>query len=74
MIVMIALVFIVLGLNDFPQLIKQKKWYEVSVLAGLYVFVFALAALMTFHVTLPSPAKGAQHLIVDVLHLGYPQK
>jgi hypothetical protein len=72
-IVLVTIIFIILALSDFPKLVKDRKWYEVTVLSGFYVFVFTLAALMTFGVTLPSPVKGIQYFITDVLHLGYPK-
>ncbi len=74
MIVLVVFIFALLALSDFPKLIKDKKWYEVTVLAGFYVFVLTLAVLQAGGVPLPSPVKGIQHLIVEVLHLGYPEK
>jgi hypothetical protein len=74
MIVLVVFIFALLALSDFPKLIKDKKWYEVGVLAGFYVFVMTLAVLQAAGVSLPSPVKGIQHLIVEVLHLGYPEK
>lgn len=74
MIILVIVIFILLALSDFPKLIKDKKWYEVSVLSCFYVFVFTLAALQSFGVILPSPAKGIQKIIIDVLHLGYPKQ
>ncbi|NLT14284.1 MAG: hypothetical protein GXY05_08060 [Clostridiales bacterium] len=70
MIVLVIGIFLLLALSDFPKLIKEKKWYVVSVLSGFYVFTIVLAVLYTAGVTLPSPIKGIQYLIVDVLHLG----
>lgn len=72
MVVLVIIIFVLLGISDFPTLIQQKKWYEVSVLAGLYAFVFTLAILQTIGVILPSPVKGIQWFIINVLHLGYP--
>lgn len=72
MIILVIFVFALLALSDFPPLIKDKKWYEVIVLCALYLSVVTLASLQTLGVTLPSPIKGAQTLIVDVLKLGYP--
>lgn len=74
MIVLLIFVFVLLGLSDFPPLIKKRKWYEVSVLSGFYVFVLTLAILQSSGVILPSPAKGIQRFIIDVLHLGYPKQ
>ena len=74
MVYIVILVFILLALSDFPKLIKEKKWYDVSVLSGFYVLVTVLSVLYTVGVTLPSPIKGIQHLIVDVLQLGYPKQ
>lgn len=73
MIVLIFVLFILLGLSDFPKLVHEKKWYDVSVLSCYYVFIFTLAALQSFGVILPSPIKGIQKFIIDILHLGYPE-
>ncbi len=74
MIVLVFVVFILLALSDFPTLIKEKKWYEVTVLAGFYVLVTTLCVLYTAGMTLPSPVKGIQSFIVNTLHLGYPKQ
>ncbi len=73
MIILVLIVFGLLALSDFPPLVKSRKWYEVAVLSALYVFALVLAALYTFDVVLPSPIKGVQKLIVDVLKVGYPE-
>jgi hypothetical protein len=72
-IILVIAVFLLLALSDFPKLIKEKRWYEVSVLSGFYLLTMTLSLLYTAGVTLPSPVKGIQHFIVDVLHLGYPK-
>jgi cyanate permease len=72
MLVLIIVIFLLMALSDFPKLIKDKKWYEVTVLSGLYVLTFTLAALQAAGVTLPSPIKGIQGFITNVLHLAYP--
>lgn len=74
MVILVVIVFILLALSDFPKLIKDKKWYEVTVLSGLYAFTFILTVLHTVGVILPSPVKGIQYFIVEVLHLGYPKQ
>jgi hypothetical protein len=74
MVILVAVIFVVLALSDFPKLIQSKKWYEVTVLAVMYAGVFTLAALQAGGVMLPSPVKGIQHFIVNVLHLGYPKQ
>lgn len=74
MIFLIIVIFILLGLSDFPKLVHDKKWYEVSVLSGFYVCVFTLAVLQSSGVVLPSPIKGIQSFIVNFLHLGYPKQ
>ncbi len=73
MFILVVFIFILLALSDFPRLIKDKKWKMVGILGGFYVVVLTLAILLSFGVTLPSPYVGAQKLIVDVLHLGYPK-
>lgn len=74
MVIFVILLFIILAISDFPKLIKEKQWYEVTVLAGLYVFVMTLSVLYAAGVQLPSPIKGIQNFIINVLHLGYPKQ
>ena len=74
MIFLVIVIFVLLALSDFPKLIKDTEWYEVSVLSGFYVFVFILAALQSSGVILPSPTKGIEKFIIEVLHLGYPKQ
>lgn len=74
MVILVIVIFLLLALSDFPKLISEKKWYVVSVLSGFYVFTLVLAVLYTVGVTLPSPIKGIQHFIVDVLKLGHPKQ
>lgn len=74
MIMLVILIFTILGLSDFPKLVKEKKWYEVSVLFGFYLFVCTLSVLQSYGIVLPSPIRGIEHFIVNVLHLGYPKQ
>lgn len=71
MIAIVITVIMLLALMDFPRLIHEKKWYEVSVLSVIYVFVLTLAILQAADVVLPNPAKGLGKFITEVLHLGY---
>ena len=73
MFILVIVVFILLALSDFPQLIKSKKWKVVGVLGGLYAMVLTFAVLMSFNVKLPSPFVSIQDFITNVLHLGYPK-
>lgn len=71
MIVLVFIIFGLLALSDFPELIKSKKKYEVTVLSILYIFAVTLASMYSLGITIPSPIKWIQSFIVDVLKLGY---
>jgi predicted membrane channel-forming protein YqfA (hemolysin III family) len=71
MIFLIIAAFVLLALADFPALVKQKKWYEFTVLSVFFLSAFVLAILQSFEVKIPSPIKGAEYIIRDLLHLTY---
>ncbi len=73
MVLLVIVIFTLLALADFPQLVQDKKWKEVTLLGGLYAAVLALALSSALGATLPSPYVGLQNLIANVLHLGYPK-
>jgi len=72
LIVLIVVVFIILGLADFPELISSRRWYEVAVLACLYAGVFILAVLQATRGQIPSPMKAIHYVVENYLHLSYP--
>jgi len=65
-----ALIFVITG----PGLIKRKERKELTAFSVLYVIGFALWLLYVLDVPIPSPMKGLQHLIVDILGIEYPHK
>ena len=71
MIFLIIAAFVLIALADFPTLIKQKRMYECTVLSIFLLFAFVLAVLQSFGVKIPSPIKGAEYVIRDLLHLTY---
>jgi hypothetical protein len=73
MIIFVVSVFGLLALSDFPAILRNKRKKETAVLSFLYLFVFTLAAMQVFGVILPSPIKGIEAFITNVLHLEYPK-
>jgi hypothetical protein len=58
---------------NVPGLIKRKEWKELAVFSIMYVIAFALGLMYVLDIPIPSPMKGLQHLIVDMLGIEYPQ-
>jgi len=72
MIILIVVYILILVLN-VPGLIKRKEWRELTAFSVLYVIAFTLGLLYVLDVPIPSPMKGLQHLIADVLGIKYPK-
>lgn len=70
--ILVVGVFALLALSDFPPIIKEKKWYELAILSVLYLCVLSLAILQSMQIHIPSPMKGAQFVISELLGLKYP--
>jgi len=70
-IILDVLAFLVIGYFNVPKLIRAKEWRELTVFSALYAFGITLSILLIIGVTIPSPIKGAQFIIKDVLHLNY---
>lgn len=71
-----TLIFIIFGLAaialyDLPELIRKRRWADVTVFSILYVAGATLALLLYFGVQIPSPIRGVQYLLGEVLHLKY---
>ena len=64
-----ALIFII----NVPGLVKKKEWRELTFFTILYIIAFTLGLLYVLDVHIPSPMKGLQYLIVEVLGIKYPQ-
>lgn len=60
-----------IALYDLPELIRKRRWADLSVFCILYVGGAALALLLYFGVDIPSPIRGVQYLLGEVLHLKY---
>ncbi len=69
----VLVLFGLLALYDFPALLREEKRAEAGILLFFYLSALALVLLLVNGITLPSPAKGIQHVIVDILKIGYPK-
>jgi hypothetical protein len=56
-----------------PPLIKNREKKELIAFAVFFVLAFVLTILYALDVNIPSPIKGIQHIIVDVLGIKYPE-
>ena len=70
-IILDVLAFLVIGYFNVPQLVRAKEWRELTVFSCLYAFGLTLSILLIIGVTIPSPIKGAQYILKDVLNLHY---
>lgn len=71
MIFLLVGLFIVIILFETPSLIRHKHWRELIVFSIILSMAFVMTFLPTIGVKLPSPARGIDHLIEDILHINY---
>lgn len=69
----LILIYAFIIMINVPGLIKRKEWKELAVFSIMYVIAFALGLMYVLDIPIPSPMKGLQHLIVDMLGIEYPQ-
>ncbi|NMB95270.1 MAG: hypothetical protein GYA02_01450 [Clostridiaceae bacterium] len=67
------LIYALMIIINVPGLIKRREWRELTAFSILYIVAFTLGLMYVIDVPIPSPMKGLQHLIVDVLGIKYPQ-
>ena len=71
MIILLIIAFALIAFLDLPKLIKQKQWKDLAVFLFFFIFAFTVAFLHTIGIAIPSPIKGIQYVIKDILHLSY---
>ncbi|NLM83387.1 MAG: hypothetical protein GX189_01600 [Clostridiales bacterium] len=72
LIVLVILVFVLLGIADFPELISKKQWKETIILGVFYAGVFILAILQVTRGEIPSPMMAIHYFIDKCLHMSFP--
>ncbi len=71
MIFLLIIAFAGIALYEVPGLVRKKYWREFAVFSFFFLLAFVLALLQTVGVKIPSPIKGIQYVIKDILHLSY---
>jgi len=68
---LLIMVFIGIVFFEVPGLIRKKYWRELTVFSFFLLLAFILSLLQTIDVKIPSPMKGIQYVVKDLLHLSY---
>ena len=71
--IFLLLIYAFIMIVNVPGLIQRKEWRELTTFTVLYFIAFALGLMYVLDIPVPSPMKGLQHLIVDILGMEYPQ-
>jgi len=71
--IFLLLIYALIIIISVPGLIKRREWRELAAFSILYIVAFVLGLLYALDIPIPSPMKGLQHFIVDVLGIKYPQ-
>ncbi len=56
---------------DVPQLVNKRQWGELTVFSVLLTAGVTLMLLQHFGVNVPSPIKGIEYFLKEVLKLSY---
>lgn len=67
------LVFLFTGiiLFEVPIMVRNKHWRELVMFSIFLSIAFLIALAQTIGIKIPSPAKGLDYLVEDILHLNY---
>ncbi len=68
---LVIIAFAAIAALDLPQMVKNKRWRDLSIYAGIFVLVFALGVLVALGVEIPSPIKAAQAFYRDLLGISF---
>jgi len=66
-------VYAIILIINVPGLIKRKEWRELIAFFVFYTIAFVLGLMYVLDITIPSPMKGLNCLISDLLGLKYPK-
>lgn len=69
----VILIYALITILTVPGLIKRKEWRELAAFSVLCLIAFVLGMMYVLDIPVPSPMKGLQHLIADILGIKYPQ-
>ena len=72
--IILILIYVIAAFIQVPGLVRQKQWRELAAFSAFYIAAFVLGLLFVLDVDIPSPMKGLQYIIGDVLGLKYPQE
>lgn len=67
----VIIVFAIIGYFGSRTLIRKKNWRELVVFSVILFIGFALFALQSLDIKIPSPGEGVKLFVEEVLHLGY---
>jgi hypothetical protein len=65
-------VYTLIAMINLPPLIKNREKKELIAFIVFFIVAFVLSILYALDITIPSPMKGLQYFIVDVLGIKYP--
>ncbi|SBW09164.1 conserved hypothetical protein [uncultured Eubacteriales bacterium] len=69
--VLVLLAFAGIGVADLPEMVKTKRWRDLTIYCVLFLLVLTLGVLIAMGVKIPSPIKAIQAFYRDVLHLSF---
>ena len=64
-------VFIVIVFIEVPGIVREKDRRQLAVYSFFLLLALVLSLLLTIGVKIPSPMKGIQYVIKDILHWNY---
>ncbi|HHW48784.1 MAG TPA: hypothetical protein GXX14_09240 [Clostridiaceae bacterium] len=71
--IFLILIYALIAVLSVPGLIKRKEWREFAAFSVLYIIGFVLGLMYVLDIPIPSPMKGLQHFITEILGIKYPE-
>lgn len=68
---LVLVAFACIAAFDLPDMVKNKRWMDLTVYSVLFLLVLVIGVLMAMGVNIPSPIKAIQAFYRDVLGLSF---
>lgn len=69
--IFLLLIYALVALLNIPQLVRKKEWRDLTAFLVFYTTALVLGLLYVLDIPVPSPMKGLQYFISDVLGIKY---
>lgn len=69
--IILLLIYALIAWLNIPKFVKKKEWRDLAAFLVFYTAALVLGLLYVLDIPIPSPMKGLQYLISEVLGIKY---